>query len=202
MGSDSRWGRRRSLRKTKIFSDLDPFEAGVAPAKLGQIEMRRHIALAVGQHQVGVTLQSVRTQRRVLDARHRGKDLEHADQDGDVAGGVLPDHVEHRVDEPVVIDGRHRKRGDSIAQVDAGRQEAGRELAERRGQPVEHAHCRVRVVDARRERARRDLDQLTHGVGEIAAADPRVAERRRVANRGGCARMSRLDEGDRCAGKT
>ena len=127
--------------------------------------------------------------------------LQHADQHGGAAGRVLPDHVEHRIHQPVVIDGRPHQRRAAVAQHDAGGQVQRHRVAQGGAQPVQHAHGRVRVVDARRQGADRDLHQLPDRELQVAGAGALAAHGRVVPDGGIGARHRPGQRGDRGAGK-
>lgn len=99
--------------------------------------------------------------------------------------------MKHSIREAVV--GRRRRAKDrSLALAgDAGRQIPRDNVAERCAHAVEHTDRGVRVVNARRQRAHCDLDQLTHRIFEVRPADALAAERRRPPDR----RIDAIDRG-------
>ena len=118
-----------------------------------------------------------------LATRHRRQHLDQPCQHRDAARRVLADHVEHRVDQPVIVDRRHHERRRAAAQGDPGRQMPGRHVAQRPSQPVQHGDRGVRIVDPRRQRPHRHLHQLAHGEFQVLVAAAIAAERGRVAHR-------------------
>ena len=110
----------------------------MALAHVVQVGWIGDAALSVGQHKFGMTSDRVDPGRIMLATRHSGQHLQQPYKHRRGARGVLPDHVEHPVRQPIVIHGRDDERDTIIAQPDAGAQMDRHNVAQRRAEAVEH----------------------------------------------------------------
>jgi hypothetical protein len=163
----------------------DPVERRMTPADIIEIGRGCDIALGVAQHEVGVALQLGLPCGVALAGDHGGQYFDLADEHRNAARGILADHVEHGVGQATVIDAGQHQRRPPGRQEHPQRQVPWHKVAKRRAQPVEHAHGRMRIVDARRQGADRDLDQLAHREFEIGGTRPLITHGGRAVDGGG-----------------
>ena len=62
----------------------------------------------IAHDEIHVSLQRLQTRWRALDSRHGRQHLQHARQHGNATPCVLSNHVEHGVDEPVIVHRGHQ----------------------------------------------------------------------------------------------
>ena len=106
--------------------------------------------------------------------------LQESDQHRRITGGVLADHVEHRIDKSVIIDARHDQAQPSAAEPNSGRQVQPCDIAQCCTEPIENTDRGVGIVDAGRQRPDRHLDQLIDSEFQIDRAGPLRSQSRRL----------------------
>ena len=165
--------------------------------QVGEVARVGDVAPRGGQDEVGMAPEFRQPRGQPLDLRGAGQHVQQPREHVDRAGGVLADHVEHRVAQAVVVRHRVDEYDAPLARDGSGRQVARRNPTQRVAQVVQHAARRHRVVDAGRKRSHRDLDELPHRVFQVLKRRGAPPEGERPGDRLGSVLDPRGEEGDR-----
>ena len=113
-------------------------KASMPTAHVFDVAGDRGFPLDALEHPIGVARERIDAGRVGLHIGDRRQHFEQPDRHRGARACVLPDHVEHQIDETVVRKNRHHEDHAPAAQANAGRQAAPAQAGQSGAKPVEH----------------------------------------------------------------